>query len=117
MSRCRMVYCMGGESLNDVKKSERYKAPKIPLYDPTGEDTSDDWFAPAPGPDPARPQKPRYLQRQGKRRRLNPSVPNGIDLDQPGPSGINSNSTPNQTQQPTRVSTRRRKQPTRLIEE
>ena len=116
MSRCRMVYAMGGESLNDVKKSERYKAPKIPLYDPTGEDLSDDWFAPAPGPDPARPEKPRYLQRQGKRRRLNPSVPTEINLDQPGPSGI-SNPISNQTQQATRVSVRKRKQPNRLIEE
>ena len=112
MSRCRMVYAMGGESLNDCKKSDRYKAPKIPLYDETGEDTSENWFAPAPGPDPARPQPPRYLQNKknkAKRRRLNP------ESEIPGPSGINSN--PTQNQEPTRVSGRSRKAPVRLIEE
>ena len=110
MSRCRMVYCLGGESLNDVKKSDRYLAPEIPLYDETGEDLSEDWHAPAPGPAPARPQPPRYLQNRAKRRRLNPAS------DEPGPSNINSNSISNQ-ELPSRVSGRKRKKTVRLVEE
>ena len=117
MSRCRMVYCLGGESLNDVKKSDRYKAPEIPLFDETGEDQSEDWFAPAPGPDPERPQPPRYIRNNnGKRRRLNPPTqepgPSGTDPSyQPGPSGIDTNPGPS------RVSGRIRKKTTRLIEQ
>ena len=105
MSRCRMVYCLGGESLNDVKKSERYKAPEIQLFDPTGE--NDDYVAPAPGPAPARPQPPKSLRtNNGKRRRLNPPE------DEPGPSGI-----PVPAPQPSRASGRTRKKPSRLVEE
>ena len=39
MSRTRMLYWIGGESLNDIKKSERYKAPPINLIpdEPTDE--------------------------------------------------------------------------------
>ena len=106
MSRCRMVYCLGGESLNDVQKSDRYKAPEIPLFDPTGEDVSDEYIAPAPGPIPARPQPPQYIRnRNGKIRRLNP--PN----EEPEPR-------PDQAAPgPSRVSGRTRKRTTRLIEE
>ena len=108
MSRARMVYCLGGESLNDVKKSDRYKAPPIPLFDPTGDTPPDEYFAPAPGPTPSRPQPPNYIRRKnGKRQRLNPQD------DEPGPSRIN----PNPNQEPSRVSGRIRKKTTRLIEE
>ena len=110
MSRARMVYCLGGESLNDVKKSDRYKAPEIQLFDPTGENLSDDYFAPAPGPTPQRPQPPNYLRnKNGKRRRLNPPD------EEPGPSSmpVPVPSDP----APSRVSGRIRKKTTRLIEE
>ena len=112
MSRCRMVYAIGGESLNDVKKSDRYEAPPLQLWDEEGEPGSDDepFYPPAPGPTPQRPQKPRYLQRNGKRQRLNPPTQND-QTDQPGPSGLN-NPAP-----PSRTSSRARKRPNRLVEE
>ena len=108
MSRCRMVYCLGGESLNDVKKSDRYKAPEIQLFDPTGENESDEYIAPAPGPIPARPQPPSYIRNaNGKRRRLNPPS------EQPAPRPTTDQAAPG----PSRVSGRIRKKTTRLIEE
>ena len=129
MSRCRMVYAIGGESLNDIKKSDRYDAPPLQLWDDEGELSPDEpFFPPAPGPTPERPQKPRYLQRKGKRRRLNP--PEDADPnDQPGPSGLNNPDPPtvvnnpnpptvvNNPDPPTRSSGRVRKRPTRLVEE
>ena len=114
MSRCRMVYAIGGESLNDVKKKDRYMAPPLALWDEEGEPGSDDepFYPPAPGPAPQRPQKPKYLQRKAKRQRLNPPEP-ANPTEEPGPSGLNQ---PNPNP-PTRVSGRARRRPNRLVEE
>ena len=105
MSRTRMIYCLGGESLNDVPKAERYKAPPIQIIP---DEPSDEPFYPdAPGPAPAKPSLPRYLLKQLNKRANRVAVANEPD--------------PNESIEPvagpSRVSKRAKKAPNRLIEE
>ena len=106
MSRTRMLYIMGGESLNDVPKSERYKAQPLQII--PDEPTEEPFIPEAPGPAPSRPLLPKYIQKAQKRRARN-AVRNV-----PGPSR---EPTPNEAPEPSRISKRARKAPSRLIEE
>ena len=96
-----MLYAMGGESLNDVPKSERYKAPPIKII--PDEPTDEPYVPEAPGPAPMRPPLPKYLLKQSRKR---PARSN-----EPGPSReLGQNEAP----QPSRTSQRARKAPSRL---
>ena len=112
MSRTRMLYIMGGESLNDVPKSERYKAPPLQII--PDEPTEEPFIPEAPGPTPSRPVLPKYIQKAQKRRAQNAQRAQNAVLNAPGPSR---EPTPNQAPQPSRISKRARKAPSRLIEE
>ena len=96
-----MLYAMGGESLNDVPKSERYKAQPIKII--PDEPTDEPYVPEAPGPAPMRPPLPKYLQKQSRKR---PARSN-----EPGPSRDPGH---NEAQLPSRTSQRARKAPSRL---
>ena len=96
-----MLYAMGGESLNDVPKSERYKAQPIQII--PDEPTDEPYVPEAPGPTPMRPPLPKYLLKQSRKR---PARSN-----EPGPSR---ESGQNEAPQPSRTSQRARKAPSRL---
>ena len=99
-----MLYCIGGESLNDVPKSERYKAPPIKIIP---DDPTDEPYVPeAPGPAPMKPPLPKYLLKKSRKRPAR--------SQEPGPSR---EPVQNEPPQPSRTSGRARKAPSRLIEE
>ena len=102
ISRTRMIYCLGGESLNDVSKKERYKAEPIKII--PDEPSEEPYYPEAPGPIPTRPALPKYLQKKNKRPPNAPGPSASAEPNDPAPA-------------PSRVSKRARKAPNRLIEE
>ena len=96
-----MLYAMGGESLNDVPKSERYKAQPIKII--PDEPTDEPYVPEAPGPAPMRPPLPKYLQKQARKRPARSQEP-----------GSSRESGQAEAQQPSRSSQRARKAPSRL---